>query len=82
MLKVGLAIHSLELYPEYGAQMLRSAGVTGFVVYKGTRYVIVKLRSGFLVKLSKNCMATIGSVNNRKHRFMVKGYAGVNRCLG
>lgn len=81
-LQIGTRIHNLELYPKFGAQFLRAAGVSGFIVYKAKDFVVVKLQTGFLVKISNKCMATIGCVNNISYKYERKRNAGVNRCLG
>lgn len=81
-LNVGSRVHNIELYPKSGAQLLRAAGVSGFLAYKGANFVVVKLQTGFLVKLSNDCMATLGCVSNLSYQYEIKGHAGVNRRLG
>nr|BDN85871.1 ribosomal protein L2 [Microheliella maris] len=79
---VGSTIYNLELKPGKGAQLLRSAGVKGFIVRRAKNgYCIIKLNSGEQRLVSSNCLATLGAVSNTTHRLILKGKAGRNRWL-
>ncbi len=78
----GTFIHNLELQPGKGAQMCRAAGTSAQVLGSEGNYVIVRLASGEVRKLLKNCRATIGTVGNEDFNLINKGKAGKNRWLG
>src|SRR5438045_8579687 len=78
----GTTIHNLELRPGKGAQMVRSAGGSAQLVAKEGDYALVKLPSGETRKVSHDCMATIGQVENIDHENITIGKAGRSRRLG
>jgi len=61
---VGVAIHSLEIRPGKGGQMVRGAGNSAFVQGQEGGYVIIKLPSGEIRRFALDCLATIGQVGN------------------
>lgn len=79
---VGTTIHAVELKPEKGAQLLRSAGSSGQIVAKEGTYVTIKLRSGEMRKILATCRASIGEVSNSEHNLRVLGKAGATRWRG
>lgn len=80
----GTFIHNIELYPNRGGQMIRSAGSSAQILGKDEtgKYVLVKLSSGEVRKIFNDCMATIGVVSNEDHNLVVIGKAGRNRQKG
>jgi large subunit ribosomal protein L2 len=78
----GTTVHSLELRPGKGAQMVRSAGGSAQLVAKEGDYALVKLPSGETRKVLLDCMATIGQVGNTDHENVTIGKAGRKRWLG
>src|SRR5205814_1643472 len=78
----GPTIHTLELKPGKGAQMVRSAGGAAQLVAKEGEYALVKLPSGETRKVAQDCMATIGQVGNLDHENVTIGKAGRMRWLG
>jgi large subunit ribosomal protein L2 len=78
----GTFIHNLELQPGKGAQLCRAAGTSAQILGVEGNYVIVRLASGEVRKLLKNCRATIGTVGNQDFNLINKGKAGKNRWLG
>jgi large subunit ribosomal protein L2 len=80
----GTFVHNLEIHPEKGAQLIRSAGSYAQVLGKDEtgKYVIVKLSSGEVRKFLENCRATIGAVSNENHNLINLGKAGRKRHLG
>jgi large subunit ribosomal protein L2 len=62
--------------------MCRAAGTSAQVLGSEGNYVIVRLASGEVRKLLKNCRATIGTVGNQDFNLINKGKAGKNRWLG
>jgi len=81
-LPVGTTIHNIELQPEKGGQIARSAGVYGRLVAKEGVYCHVEMPSGELRLIHKECMATIGVVGNAEHSLISIGKAGRNRNMG
>jgi large subunit ribosomal protein L2 len=79
---VGTMIHSIELKPGKGAQLVRSAGNTAQLMAKENDFAQIRLPSGEVRMLSVNCKATIGQVGNIDHANIRIGKAGKKRYLG
>ena len=79
---VGTFIHNIELYPGKGAQLGRSAGNMAQLMGKEGAYVLVRLPSGEMRKISSGCMASIGQVSNIDHENVSIGKAGRTRHMG
>ena len=79
---VGTFIHNVELYPGKGAQLARAAGNMAQLMAKEGAYALLRLPSGELRKVSKDCMATIGQVGNLEHENVKIGKAGRKRNMG
>ena len=78
----GVAIHNIELQPEKGAQIVRSAGAFAEIMAKEGKYAHVKLPSGEVRLILRKCRATIGHVGHLEHEKISRGKAGRNRWLG
>ncbi|PIP74173.1 MAG: 50S ribosomal protein L2 [Nitrospinae bacterium CG22_combo_CG10-13_8_21_14_all_47_10] len=78
----GTLIHNVELRPGKGAQIARSAGSSVQLMAKEGEYVNLKLKSGEVRLIHKNCRATIGTVGNADHENISIGKAGRVRWLG
>ena len=78
----GLLVHNIELKPDKGAQMVRSAGAYARIMATEKGMVTLKLPSGELRMVSEECIATIGTVGNKSHENVVIGKAGRSRWLG
>ncbi|MCJ7695726.1 MAG: 50S ribosomal protein L2 [Anaerolineaceae bacterium] len=79
---VGTMIHSIELQPGKGAQMVRSAGTSAQLLAKEGRYAHVRLPSGEVRLVLLECTATIGQVGNVEHSNIKLGKAGRKRHMG
>ncbi len=79
---MGSTISCVELRPEQGAVMVRSAGSFAQLVAKEGKYVTIKLPSGEIRMVLGTCKATIGVVSNSDHQLLVAGKAGRTRWLG
>jgi large subunit ribosomal protein L2 len=79
---VGSVIHCIELRPNKGAQIARSAGASVQLVAREGEYCSLRLRSGELRKVMSTCRATLGEVSNTEHNLRVLGKAGANRWRG
>jgi large subunit ribosomal protein L2 len=79
---LGTWIHNIELQIGRGGQMCRSAGTYAQLMAKEGEYVLLRLPSGELRKVHRNCFATIGQVGNAEHSNQKIGKAGRSRWLG
>ncbi len=79
---VGTTIHNVELRPGKGGQMARSAGAGIQLVAKEGKFAHLKLPSGEVRIIHRQCRATIGQVGNLDHGNIKLGKAGRKRWLG
>jgi large subunit ribosomal protein L2 len=79
---LGTIISCIELHPNQGAVMARSAGAFAQLMARDGKFVTVKLPSGETRLILANCLATIGVVSNSDHQLLVSGKAGRSRWLG
>lgn len=79
---VGTIIHNVEMKPEKGGQLARSAGNSIQLMGKEGKYAQLKLPSGEMRMVLLDCMATVGLVSNSDHGNINLGKAGRNRWLG
>ncbi len=79
---LGTLLHNIELKPEKGGQMIRSAGTSATLMAKEENFAQIKLRSGEVRLVSIYCRATIGAVGNGDHNLIKVGKAGKSRHLG
>ena len=79
---VGTVVHNIEMKHGGGAQMVRSAGTGAQLVAKEGNYALLRLPSGELRNVRKECRATIGTVGNAQHENVKIGKAGRARWLG
>lgn len=79
---VGLFIYNIELTAGSGGQMVRSAGNQAQLVAVEDRHATVKLPSGEIRKVLKECLATIGAVSNPDFMNIRLGTAGRMRHKG
>ncbi|HAM97372.1 MAG TPA: 50S ribosomal protein L2 [Marinilabiliales bacterium] len=79
---LGTIIHNIELRPNSGGIMARSAGTYAQLTSREGKYAIIKLPSGETRMVLVTCKATIGSVGNSDHGLERSGKAGRSRWLG
>jgi len=79
---VGTIIHNIEMKPEKGAQIARSAGTYAQLVGRADGYAQIKLSSGELRMVMDRCLATVGAVSNPDNMNQNLGKAGRKRHLG
>ncbi len=79
---LGTTVHCVELKRGKGAQLCRAAGTGAQVVAKEGHHVALKLRSGEVRLVRRECIATIGEVGNAEHELQSIGKAGKTRWLG
>lgn len=78
----GFAIYNVELVVGRGATAVRSAGASALIVSQEGIYTQVKLNSGEVRYIHKECFATVGTVSNNDHNQIVIGKAGRSRWMG
>ena len=81
-LPIGTIIHNVELKPEKGGQIARSAGTYAQLVGRDAGYAQIRLGSGELRMVADSCMATVGAVSNPDHMNENLGKAGRVRHMG
>jgi len=79
---VGIEIHNIEMIPGRGGQIVRSAGSSATSMGFSGGYAQIKLPSGEIRQINKECYAVIGQVSNVQHENVVLGKAGRNRWKG
>ena len=79
---LGTIIHNIELKPNKGGAMARSAGTYAQLVAREGKYATLKLPSGEMRNVLAVCFATVGVVSNHEHMNVSLGKAGRNRWLG
>jgi large subunit ribosomal protein L2 len=76
---LGTVVHNVEMTPGKGAQMVRAAGAGAQIAAKEGDYVTLKLPSGEVRMIRRECYATIGQVGNSDYSNQSFGKAGRNR---
>jgi large subunit ribosomal protein L2 len=79
---VGTVVHNIEMRPEKGGQIARSAGSSARILGKDSGYAQLSLQSSEVRMISLACRATIGTVANAAHKGISYGKAGRVRWLG
>jgi large subunit ribosomal protein L2 len=79
---VGTTVHAVELRPEGGAKLGRSAGTAIQLLAKEGKMAALRLPSGEIRLVDARCRATIGSVGNEEHELIKLGKAGRTRWKG
>jgi large subunit ribosomal protein L2 len=79
---VGSLVHCIELKPNKGAQIARSAGTSAQLIAREGQYATLRLRSGELRKILTECRATLGEVGHVEHNLISLGKAGATRRRG
>jgi len=78
----GVSVYNVELNPGFGAKLARGAGNSVAVMGVEDKYAQIKLPSGEIRLVRKECMCTIGQVSNPDRRHIKLGNAGRKRRLG
>lgn len=79
---VGTMVHNIELVTGKGGQLARSAGSFAQLMAKDGNYATLRLPSGEMRMVRKECFASVGQVGNLDHENVVSGKAGRTRWLG
>ncbi len=78
----GIEVHNIELEPSRGAKIARGAGNLVFVMGALNNYVQIKMPSGEIRLVNKDCLCTVGQVSNPDKMHITIGRAGRQRLLG
>ena len=78
----GTVVHNIELKPGKGGQLARSAGMSAQLMAKEGDMALLRLPSGEMRYVRKECRATIGVVGNSSHENVTIGKAGRKRHMG
>lgn len=78
----GTEIFEIELTPQSGGKLVRSAGSYAVLLGLESNYALLKMPSGEIRKIHQDCYATIGRVSNVVHRLERLGKAGRNVWKG
>jgi len=78
----GTVVHNVELLPERGGQLGRSAGAAIQLAAKEGGNATLRLPSGEMRVVPLSCRATIGSIGNADHENVTIGKAGRSRHKG
>lgn len=79
---VGTFVYNVELDPNGGAKLGRSAGNYAEVVAQDAGYTHIKLPSTEVRKVLETCWASVGEVSNDENRLVNIGKAGRSRWMG
>jgi len=79
---VGTPIFNIELQPGEGGEIVRAAGSSAIITAFENGYAHVKMPSGEVRRIPKDCLASIGVVSNPEHNKIKIGKAGRMRHLG
>ncbi len=79
---VGTFVYNVEIQPEGGAKIARSAGNHVELIANDLGYAYLKMPSSEVRKVPENCWASIGEASNDQHKLRKEGKAGRNRWKG
>lgn len=79
---VGTFVYNVEIKPQGGAKMCRSAGNYAEVIAQDGSYSLLKMPSTEVRRVHSMAFASVGEVSNDDHHLEVLGKAGRSRWLG
>jgi large subunit ribosomal protein L2 len=79
---VGTFVYNVEIKPQGGAKIARSAGNFVQVIAKDAGMIDLKMPSSEVRKVKETCFASIGEVSNEEKRLENYGKAGRSRWMG
>ena len=79
---VGTFVYNVELKPQSGAKIARSAGNFVEVIAQDAGYTHLKMPSSEVRKVLDTCWASVGEVSNDEHKLVNIGKAGRSRWMG
>jgi len=79
---LGSVIHNIEMNPDRGGKLVRSAGLGAQLMARSAGYATIRMPSGEVRMINENCRATFGAVSNPERNLRVEGKAGRTRWKG
>lgn len=79
---IGTPVHAVEIVPGKGGQLGRGAGTRIELLALEEGWATLRLPSGEMRRVPKNCLATIGTVSNPDYHLVRWGKAGRMRWRG
>lgn len=79
---VGTMVYNVELVPDRGGKIVRSAGTFAKVLAHEGKYTNLEMPSGEIRRVFQKCYATVGTVSHSEKRYRVIGKAGISRLKG
>ncbi len=79
---VGTFVYNVELKPNAGSRLVRSAGNYAEVIAQDAGFTTLKMPSTEIRKVISTAWASIGEVSNEEHRLVTIGKAGRARKMG
>lgn len=79
---VGTFVYNVELKPQGGGIIARSAGNFVEVIAQDAGYTLIKMPSTEIRKVQDSCFATVGTVAKDEHKLQNYGKAGRSRWKG
>ncbi|MEI6057445.1 MAG: 50S ribosomal protein L2 [bacterium] len=79
---VGTFVYNVEIHPEGGSKLVRSAGTFAQVIANDAGYTHIKMPSTEVRKINELAWATVGTVSNDESRLVNIGKAGRARWMG
>ncbi len=78
----GVEVYNVELEPGKGGRIARGAGNTVYVMGSEGQHTQIKMPSGEIRLVKRECLCTIGQASNPDKRLITLGSAGRSRHLG
>ncbi len=79
---IGTFVYNIEIKPDSGAKLARSAGNSAEVIAHDAGYTHIKMPSSEVRKVSQFAWASVGEVSNEEHKLVNIGKAGRARWMG
>jgi len=75
-------VSNIEMVPFCGTKLVRAAGTGALYIELDNKQATLKLNSGWIIRVNRECLATLGRNSNPEHIFKVVGKAGIMRKRG
>jgi len=75
-------LSNIENNPFKGSILTRASSVGSLLMKKDDKNAYLRLNSGWQIKVSLECMSSMGVISSLYNRDIIKLKAGKNRCLG
>jgi len=79
---IGTLVYNVELYPDRGGKIVRSAGASARILAHEGNYANLQMPSGEVRRVFQNCFASIGALSHPEKKYEQIGKAGTSRLMG